>query len=533
MGNQGLASWLSPAVLLATIGLLGTPAAAAGYGYPLSMRLGAGINPANPADNFPYCFAFKSRPVPGTAGNSTFRTSLIRNRKDFLRELNVSAAASGTYTFFGGSVSGSLDERYSFASDTVTWTVGLWSDLGRAEIFDEEPLPFAAELLRKNSSTEFATRCGLELVTQERREASITAVFSASNLSTEQKNSLEARFSGQATAAVWNADVSTKFRSFVEEVSKSSRINVDVVTIGGGGAKDLAALFTDFGDLNQISSVLRGYAASLAYENARATSYSTTKMSRYGWKGNVVDFTATDVAMGDYYMIYRDTDAIKQRAYGLINGSSSLANALSDSQRDEMRKVYTTADALVLEIVNTAKRCRGDERKCVPASSFQIPNVKWPKIDPVGALEQVIKNVNCVQAASPIAADVAYLCNQRSVFRVFARWDRVAAVEVADRWQQKYTPLHGKAESMDAAYERYKNQMGAAALDEVKFLELVTGEHFNSIAEAIDRGWSSRDLSIDFLFGATSSNGVGLRTSLLFGFYDTAGARTERLTFMY
>lgn len=512
--------------------LIASACSAAEYSFPVSLRLGAGVNPSDPTDSFPYCFDFKSRPVPGTAGASLFRTSLVKTRKDFLKELNVSASAAGKYAFFSGAASGSLDEKYSFQSDSLTWIVYFQTDLGRAEIYDEVLKPFAKQLIDSKNFTQFSTRCGQELITQEKREASVSAIFTINNISQEQRKTIESKFSGEANASAFSVEANVSFRNFVEEAAKTSRITVDIATIGGNGAADLAPLFTDYSDLAAISGILRSYATKLNFDNSKATSYQSTKMTRYGWNGNVVDFSISDLALSDYYIIYRDIDIVKRKAYDLLNRATQNQIFLEGGQIESLKKAYGDSDALIGKIIQTARACRDNETKCVSAASFSLPPVAWPKLDPVGTMVQSKKTVTCNEAPAPIAAQAKYQCSQTSLFRAFARWAEISSIEATDRWGQRYGPSIG-APAIDllALYQDANKQYGGG-LTEKAFLELTLGESFTSVAEAKARGWSAREFGLSFIFGSQSANIGGLQTTLDFNFIDSKGVRTNRQIFM-
>lgn len=524
--------WISR--LMVTLGIVFSLSCnASEYGFPLSLRLGAGVNPTDPTDRFPYCFDFKTRLIAGSAGSSLFRTSLIKTRKDFLRELNVSASAAGKYAFYSGAASGSLDEKYSFSTDSLTWIVYFQTDLGKSEIYDESLKPFANQLITSKNFTQFATRCGQELITQERREASVAAIFNISNVSQEQRKTLEGKFSGEANAELFSVEASVSFRNFVEEAAKTSRITVDVVTVGGSGAADLAALFTDYSDLAAISKILRNYTAKLTFENSKATSYQSTKMTRYGWGGNVVDFSIADIALSDYYLSFRDIDIVKRKAYDLLNLASQGQIELTADQTKSLKKAYADSDTLIAKIVQTARDCRDDEKKCISAVAFTIPSIDWPKFDPVGTLVQRKKIVECNESLGPISPQVKFQCSQTSLFRGVAKWANISSVEVIDRFGQRYSPLFS-AESVDftTAYDEMNKRYGGS-LTEAAFLELITSEKIVSIANAKAGGWSIRDMTLSFLFGSQSANTGGLQTTLDFSFLDGKGNRTKRQAFMY
>jgi hypothetical protein len=201
------------------------------YRFPTSLRIGTGLNPSEPLESYPYCFDYNERIVSGSAPTSSFRATVIKDRKHFLRELNVSASASGSYAIFSGNASISIDERYSFDSDNLTWLVLFSTDLGRKEIFNERPKSFAQKLLDDKNYVEFAIRCGSELITQEHRQVSVAAVYSMKNLTVEQKSQLESKLEGGATASAWGAKITSSFKNFINEASRSSKINVDILVI--------------------------------------------------------------------------------------------------------------------------------------------------------------------------------------------------------------------------------------------------------------------------------------------------------------
>lgn len=513
--------------------LLQCPVLSAEYGFPTTLRLGAGLSAADPLESFPYCFDYKTRLVSGSASGGSFRATVVRDRKQFLREMNVSASASGTYAFFSGSASGSVDERYSFDSDTLIWMVQFQSDLGRMEIYDETLKPFARDLINSKKHAEFARQCGTELVTQEHRRISVAAVYSMRNLTVEQKSAVEAKLDAGATASAWSAKATASYRNFIDEASRASKINVEIVTVGGPGPADLAPLFTDMGDLEQVSSILRSYAAKISFENAKATGYSTTKMIRYGWNGDSKDIGITELAIGDYYLIFRDTETTKQRAYGILQQQAAGVISLTSSQSANVQSAYVQSDKLLRDIVATARACRQEEKKCIPASKYALIRAKWPKLEPVGSVTQELKEVKCAVNPVPTQPQVPFECQQVASFLVFAQWSDIAGIEVIDKFGQRITPLHDNTISLTAAYDRAKAKLGPD-LTEAKFLTMETGEEgFANLQDAISKGWAARELTLRFLFGAHTLNTPGLRTTLDFLFTSKKGLVSQRQAFMY
>lgn len=505
---------------------------AADYGFPTPLRFAAGVDPTNPTEPFPYCFDYQERRVSGSNAASSFRATIVQDRRQFLRELNVSASASGSYTFFSGNASTTIDERYAFTSDSLTWIVLFQSDLGRKEVFGETPKQFAQDLLDAGRHSEFSTRCGTELVIEEYRIVTVAAVFTLKNLSTEQRSSLAAKLNASATLTAWSASASASYRSFVEEASQSSHINLEVVTVGGSGVADLAPLFTDLGDLQQVSDILRSYASKINFDNAQATKFTTTSMKRYGWNGAALDIGIQDISIGDYYLLYRDSEIIKERARSLLQEFSAGRISLSASQEVALRKAFSDSDKLMRRLIVTAKACRKDEASCVPVSQLPVLLASWPKTDPVGILVQDGKRLRCDSNGQFQDLQALFTCTQEVRYLAFARWGDVAGVDVKDRFGQTVVPVFGELQALADSYEAMRKRVGPD-LTEIKFLEMVSGEKLSSLAEAQTKGWSARVLTVTFLFGAQSANTSGLRTTLNFFFTTGTGLRTERQLFMY
>lgn len=516
--------------------LTATAVLAAEYSYPSVMRLGAGVDPTDPTEPIPYCFEFQTRKIPGSASGTNFQTSLVKNRKEFLREMNVSAAAAAKNTFFAANASLNVDERYSFSEDSVTWLVVFHRDLGKQEIFGEKPTEeFKALLADKDKQTEFATRCGTELVTQEQRKVSIAAVFSANNLSAEQKNNLEKHFSASGSKGAWSGEAEASFRNFVKEASSISRLSLSIAIVGGETYPDehgsgLAPLFTDFADLNAITNILRSYAAQLNFDNATTTSYTTTKMTRYGWTGNQLDVGVQDLSLADYYIFYRDLSWVKERSYGYLQNELRGSLALTADQRQLLTDIFKSADTQINAIVATANECRLDKSKCRPSSEFVFPKFDWPKLEPVGTVHLTSKTVSCTEVDRALGVEAKYLCEQRVVYRIVAKWPKITGVSVEDIYGQVMAPAQGSVITLRALHEAGATDL--ASLSEAAFIAMITGDNASTFQEADERGWGAKELSFVMHFGSNAAVVSGLKSTLTFSFTDERGAETTRKTFL-
>jgi hypothetical protein len=256
-------------------------------------------------------------------------------------------------------------------------------------------------------------------------------------------------------------------------------------------------------------------------------------MDRYGWKGNTFDSGLTNSTIGDYYILYRDTEIKKNRSYAILQQAAGGAIKLSDNQFHQMKNVYSESDELVRKIIKVATECRKDSMKCLPISSFPIIQTKWPKVDPLGAVTQEQTRILCTQASISSEPQLPFTCQQTVDYLVYGKWAEIAGVQVTDSFGQQILPKHGDMLDLEKAFDAAKGKYGPD-LNEAAFVSLATGDSgLSSLKEAAAKGWGCRRLSLSFLFGSHSSNTGGLRTTLNFDATSTSGTVSQRQSFMY
>lgn len=503
-------NFLAPTTASLLIYITGISAAfAAEYGYHPStpFRLGAGLNPSDPLEAYPVCFDHEIEPVPGTSGSSLFRLTLLESRRDFLREMSLSASMSGQYKFFSGGASVALDEGYSFSSDSLTWTVYLTADFGRQALKNETPNAVSKALLDAGEHEEFATRCGTELVVQERRTALVAAVFSVSNLSESRRRSLAASLNASASAGIWSAAVSANYSEFVSQAAQTSQINLSVVTIGGPGGSNLANLIKDYGDLSEITAVLSEYAKSFTFENAVSSSFLTASMERYGWNGEIVDLDEVNFSLGEYYYRFQEIQDTKSRAEELLKSHESK---LSAAQKAELRSVADNSLGILSDITKAARNCR-DTGDCVLASTFEIPRIVWPLLSPLGNLGALDSTTTCDQLPKGLVDGVNFFCRATYRFRAAGKWERISKITVLDESGNELPLSSGEILTVREFFDKFASSVFGSSITEQRFLREFVGDGSLTIADAEAAGWRIRVFGVDALFGASEKPTRGIR----------------------
>lgn len=509
---------------------------AAEYTYhpAVSLRLGAGTDPRDPLDPFPYCFQFESRDIAGTAGSSEFTLKQVKNRRDLMEQLGVSISLSGRYKFFSGGAKLSLDENYAFSSDSLTWIIFSKSDFGRKELSNERLLPQYEQMLTDGENAKFAERCGQELVTQERREAVVAAIFTVSNVSESRQKQLQASLEAAVNTGIFSADGAASYRSFVSQAAETSAISLHVETIGGPGGGDLGALITDYGDLTKISTVLRKYVEATNASNALTVSYTTTKMSRYGWKGSLLETSLIDQTLADYYIFYQDVKQIKDRATTIVRSESDDHGYYSLAEIAKMRDVERESDTILRSIIDTARKCKHSEADCITASNFTRPSVVWPNPEPIGTISIISDDVRC-EFVGIFYKDAKYFCSRRVSIKVPVRFERVQSMIIYDDANNKVNTTISEPRGIlqDIESSRYLAK-AVRPFQESASEQRSDVEILNEFGVRFDErsAWRFRTVSFEIGYGTVDPGTAGPRRVFTLKALDQKGAEYERTIYL-
>lgn len=498
------------------------------YHPSITMRLGAGVDPSDPTQPFPYCFKFAVQTIGGTAGSAQFKLRQISTRRELLAEMNASASLSGRFKFFSGGAKAAVDESYSFTSDSLTWIVSMRSEFGRREIVSEELLPTFAQMLNAKEYDKFSDRCGKQLVTQERREAAVAAIFTVTNVSESRRKSLQTSLDAAVQTGVFSVEGSGQYRSFVAEAAKSSAINVRVETLGGPGGGALAPLVTDYGDIQKVADTLRKYIEATTSANALATSYNATDMKRYGWQGSPFDVSQIDQSLADYYVFYQDVGAVRDRASTIIRNVALGKVELSSAEVDELKRVERAADSEMRKILATAKKCRVAESECVSATDFSRPTTEWPNPDPLGDVWVFKDDVTC-QDIGPVTANARFMCTRSVMLRAVTRPKQVQSVTIFDENGTKIPSDLGAPQDVKAAIEQgvylarsvtpVKSQVTTSYTDALDYAGIKPGR---------EAEWKIQPVGFQTVFGTSDVSGKANPRIFTLRVTDQNGSKYER-----
>jgi hypothetical protein len=350
-----------------------------------TMHLGSGIDPKNPFTYYPPCFKFSTEPLERGTPGAIFRAKQIRNRRELLEVLKISASLSGHYGIYSGSLEGSLEQGYSFAEDSFVWAVFAIQDFGRDRALSQGPVsPEIADLFKKQDWSGLIQRCGKEIVLQQRKGVVAAAIFELHNVSEEQKKLVTFAAGASANAAVWGAEFKTSYENFVRAAAKVSSIRSSIYVLGGEGLKQFSGIVADVADIQAYTNALKAYLASYNSANAAVTWYSSSPISVLGVKGtNPIEAGVIDRSLADYYEWYQDSMIYRDRVDAILKQVNDKDIVLSGATRASLQASRDKVDVLMRQVLETAEKCRDDRKACKLTAEFRYERVRVPNIDPI------------------------------------------------------------------------------------------------------------------------------------------------------
>lgn len=342
-----------------------------------TLHLGGGFNPQKPTTSFPTCItsdgvkAFDN----DAPASTTFILTVVHDRKSLYSHLNLDANLSARSLFASGEASMSIDDEYSFSSDSLVWILTARTDFGRYGLL--RPTLSARGLgILKHDPSHFARRCGVEYVDSERRVAQVSAIFSIQNASSETKNQVTAAIKLSGSSGAASGEFSAAFKTFTQDTSLKNKINVRIVTIGGGGLKELAPL-TVLGsscgddpkaptsDICTAVGTMKTYLSTFTAASAPPVDYFTGKMSAFGAPAfEDPDLLMQNLVLSELFFAFKDGDAKARRVLKMFRDDQTSSKALTADQRTALTRDYESLADTLSAVTTRARTCLADSKKC-------------------------------------------------------------------------------------------------------------------------------------------------------------------------
>lgn len=339
------------------------------YHPNLGTSLGRGYDPVDPTLPFQGCVEpFKVVPLDAPSSISAqFSTEIVASRTDLYSKLGVSASVEARSVFVSGKATVDYAKESTFGADSLTWMLMVRADFGR---FGADQLTLRESLRPRTGKQKdlqsFYQQCGKQIAMVEHRVAMAALVFSVSNLSTDDKESLSTSLSVSGGIPAFSGGVSGSYKDYISQVARTQHVSLSVHTIGGPGPSALAALLAPDDSLEKIRTTLAAYVAGIRAENAAPVSYSMSPISALGVPASVqVSFATRETALTELLAAYGDAQAELELVKSLDPMEVQLCGGkIEPASREGATKLLQKYRK---EVGALARDCIQDESKCTEA----------------------------------------------------------------------------------------------------------------------------------------------------------------------
>ncbi len=323
--------------------------------------MGGNFDPSFPGRAYPECLQRTTvRPEsllpgqrPGTAAATQFFLKKVTSRKEMYRLLNVSLSISGSYGFFSGDFSGSLEQENTFSEDSFTWIIQGFSNYGKY-LLERTELTTTAKALSSNP-VGFRNLCGTDYAAQEVRAAQATAVFTIKNLSESERKILEAKFSASYGAGPLDIGGSASYRDFVKTAAAYGQIEVKVYALGGPGVSALAPIMSNVDKPDKVIKTIEDYFKDLTLEQSVAIAYNTGSLQSLIGRTSI-ESDVFNRYIADTFEIWESLGAEQTRLQKIANAPGDWG--LTVAQRNGVVSEIQTVAKLRKAALDAALSCK-------------------------------------------------------------------------------------------------------------------------------------------------------------------------------
>lgn len=368
-----------PLILVALISL-GASARKFEYHHASPLALGLGVNLADPSEPQRMCLDFEEERMDGeVARRSEINIKVVESRRELFRELGFSSSIAAQSYFVSGDAGGSYLDEANFQEDSLVWLVIGSVDFGRIRTKNTALKPFAAQLLSEGKHEEFARQCGMHHVSQERRGASVFALYTLKNLERKEKQDIKAWLNAH-TSNVPFVDVQTenKFSLALSEFARNKQLSFRVLALGGKGITALAHIPKFDNDVGKIKETISEYLLGLTDKNAVPLEFITSTFEQFGWKSDVqFNWDKRDVVLAEYYFAVSQIDSERKLLRKIIDARQEVYPHLSQDEIANYFELLRERNVIWQRLHAEAERCVQDPKQCSPAQ-YDLRMITWP-----------------------------------------------------------------------------------------------------------------------------------------------------------
>jgi hypothetical protein len=345
------------------------------------LALSKGYDPLNPFEATLPCLNESEVINLDTSGayKTRFGLTIIKNREDLYRHLHISSKISAKYLFYNGGGNFNFDDEITFHSDSLTWIISAQTDYGRYALKNPE-LNDLATYLKNHNPKEFISRCGREVVLEERKGTLVAAMFSLKNLDHSHKQKIESSFRGGVSYGLFSGELNSSYQKFLEYALSVGKLHLHFYALGGEGIRALRPLVQrDPYDLNTVTSVIADYISGMGPENSVPFEYKTASFQKFGVNTDTdsLNIYHQEKTLTKLYHLYKNMYSTSLRLQSVLDNSELYG--LNNQNYQKYSYQYSERNLALEKISSSAFKCQNDYQNCqVP--SLDLSRIIWPKI---------------------------------------------------------------------------------------------------------------------------------------------------------
>lgn len=376
-------------VILLLLISVGFSAHASRYTYFPDSQLypGAGYDIFRPDNAFPDCVdsdgieSGNHNQRMGSSDSSRVSLKLLKTREDFYQFINFSASMGGSYKFFSGSASYSMEQEDKFHSDSITWAVMFETNYGIYRLKN----PRLKSAYKDLPIDRLRARCGREVVLKTRKAVSVFATFTLKNVDESHRREIRAKLDVSMRSGIWDAKLQTSYTNILRTALAKSELELEVWAVGGKGIVNLKELVTTgskdgespYELFARVPKVLEDYIGNLGASQAAPVEFYTGDIANLADEGDGTADSLYSKQLSRMYLSYVEAEGSYQRIRNIMGIDRSRYN-LTDEEIFYLNQTSLNLNEAMNKIEAAALKCKGQNSSCeVP--NIDIPYVNWPK----------------------------------------------------------------------------------------------------------------------------------------------------------
>jgi hypothetical protein len=313
-----------------------------------TLSLGAGFSPNEINHPKLPCVEFDPHPLESGALSTSFSVLLVRNEEQLRNALLIDSKIDTSYLTYSGNVSFNLNTENLFDHNKLTLVIRGTSEFGRIGLHNAHLTATAQSLIDSGHHADFASRCGTEVVSIERRGASIAAVITIEGLSRQTRTTMTGELDAAGSAGLFSGSLRVRVQNELSQAAQEHRLDIQVVATGGPGlsgfADTVSRLSADAQSIEAIQQTLGAYLGQFTTANSVPIGFHSISMNAFGFDPNNEDLWSDlrGRRLGRITQTYR-------RLTSGLNHINEYMSHLSPTQRSALE---TTDVAVLTNAVN-------------------------------------------------------------------------------------------------------------------------------------------------------------------------------------